>query len=254
MKLYKDGNKKKQPILFLHGFPLDHRMWKSQVEFLKDNFYCITYDILERIEKSKKPQLYPFEFFVDDLFRILEKENLQKPIVCGLSMGGYIILRALERNSNLFSKIVLCDTRTEADTNEAKLKRVEGFRKIEKDGIKKFINEFVGNTLSDFTKKANPAIHKNALKIAKDRTANSTKSALLAIQGRTDTTSVLNKIVVPTLVVCGEYDTLTPADYMEKLSAQITNAEFVKVPNAGHLAPFENPDFTNKKILEFLNK
>lgn len=254
IKLYKYGNKNNPPILFIHGFPFDHRMWKAQIEVLKKQFYCITYDILEKLETSnnKSPQF--FEFFVDDLFGILEKEKLNKPIVCGLSMGGYIILRAVERKLDLFSKIILCDTRTEADSNEAKLKRVEGFRKIEKFGIKKFLKEFTENTLSDFTKKTNLSIYKKALKISKDRTEYSTKSALLAIQGRNDTTSVLQKISVPTLVICGEYDTITPVQSMEKLCSQIQGGEFIKVPNAGHLAPFENSKFTNEKILEFLNK
>ena len=72
--------------------------------------------------------------------------------------------------------------------------------------------------------------------------------------GRTDTTSVLSNISVPALVICGEYDALTPPESMEKLCAEIPNGEFVKVPNAGHLAPFENSKFVNETILEFLNK
>ncbi len=254
IKLYKDGNKKNPTILFLHGFPFDHRMWNSQIEFLKNKFYCLSYDILEKWEASKKAEPIPFEFLVDDLFYILEKEKLDKLVVCGLSLGGYIILRALERKPEVFSKIILCDTKTEADSNEAKLKRVAGIRNINENGVQKFLKEFATNTLCELTIKANPKLYKNALKIAKDRKETSTKSILLAIQGRTDTTSVLNKISVPALVICGEYDTLTPPESMEKLCAEIPSGEFVKVPEAGHMAPFENPKFVNEKILEFLNK
>jgi 3-oxoadipate enol-lactonase len=253
-KLYKDGNKKNPAILFLHGFPFDHRMWKSQIEFLKNDFYCLSYDILEKWEKSKKTEPTPFEFLVDDLFSIFEREKLGKLVVCGLSMGGYIILRALERKPELFSKIILCDTRTEEDSNEAKLKRVAGIQNINENGVDKFLKEFATNTLSELTIKAYPKLYKKALKITKDRTENSVKSFLLAMQGRTDTTSVLNQISVPTLVLCGEFDTITPPESMEKLSSQIPSSEFVKVPEAGHMAPFENPKFVNEKILEFLNK
>lgn len=253
IKLYKEGNKKNPPILFLHGFPFDHRMWKGQIEFLKDHFYCLSYNILGKLENSKQVKPVPFEFFVDDLFSILEKEKLGKLTVCGLSLGGYILLRALERKPGLFSKVILCDTKTEADSNEGKLKRVEGFNKINSSGIQKYIKEFADNTMSEFTKKANPDIYKKALKITKDRTELSTKSILLAVMGRTDTTSVLSKISVPTLVICGEYDALTPPESMEKLCFEIPNGKFVKVPTAGHLAPFENSKFVNQKILEFLN-
>lgn len=254
IKLYKDGNKKNPPILFLHGFPFDHKMWKSQIDFLKKNYYCLSYDILEKWEKAKHPESNPFEFLVDDLFSILEKEKLTSLTLCGLSMGGYIILRALERKPELFTKIILCDTRTEADSNEAKLKRVAGIKSINENGVQKFLKEFATNTLSELTIKANPKLYKKALKIASARKTTSTKSILLAIQGRTDTTSVLNKISVPTLVICGEYDALTPPESMEKLSSQIPKGEFIKVPDAGHMAPFENPKFVNEKILEFLSK
>lgn len=254
IKIYTEGNKNNPPILFLHGFPFDHRMWKPQIKFLKNDFYCISYNILGNLEKSKKFRPMPFEFFVDDFFSIVEKLKLGKLIVCGLSMGGYIILRAVERKPEIFSKIILCDTRTEADSNETKLKRVEGIRKIDSLGLDKFIKDFADNTMSDFTKKANPDIYKKAIKITKDRTEISTKSALLAVQGRTDTNSVLSQISVPTLVICGEYDTITPLASMEELCAKIPNGEFVKVPNVGHLAPFENTKFVNEQILEFLNK
>ncbi|MBK8397208.1 MAG: alpha/beta hydrolase [Leptospiraceae bacterium] len=254
IKIYTEGNKNNPPILFLHGFPFDHRMWKSQIDFLKKDYYCISYNILGNLEKSKKYIPTPFEFFVDDFFYVVEKIKLGKLIVCGLSMGGYIILRALERNMDIFSKIILCDTRTEADTNETKLKRVEGIKKIDSVGIKKFLKDFADNTMSDFTKKTNPELYKKALKITKDRTAISTKSALIAVQGRTDTTSVLRTISIPSLILCGEYDSITPISSMEYLCSQIPTGEFVKIPNAGHLAPFENPKTANEKILEFLNK
>lgn len=254
IKLYKNGNKKNPAILFLHGFPFDHRMWKSQVTFLKKNFYCLSYDILEKWEKAKRPEPMPFEFLVDDLFSILEKERLTDITLCGLSLGGYIILRALERKPEIFSKIILCDTKSEADSNEAKLKRVAGIQSINENGVQTFLKEFATNTLSEITIKAKPKLYKKALKIASARKANSTKSILVAIQGRTDTTSVLPKISVPTLVICGEYDALTPPESMQKLSSQIPQGQFIQVPEAGHLAPFENPKFVNEKILEFLNK
>ncbi len=254
LKTYKDGNKQNPTIIFLHGFPLDHRMWKSQIEFLKDKYYCISYDILQKLEKSKNPEPIPFEFLVDDFLNLLEKKKIQKPIVCGLSMGGYILLRAIEKKPDAFSKLILCNTKTEADTNEGKLKRVDGIRKINSEGLKDFIKEFTTNALCEFTCKANPEIYKSALKIAKDRTPNATKAILLAMQGRTDTTHVLKTISIPTLVIGGEYDSLTPPESMEKLANQIPNSSFVKIPDAGHFAPFENPKFTNQKILEFLEK
>lgn len=253
LKIYKEGDKQNPTIIFLHGFPLDHRMWKSQIDFLKEKFYCLSYDILENLEATKKPEPTPFEFLVDDFLNFLEIKKIEKPIVCGLSMGGYVLLRAIEKKPEAFSKLILCNTKTEADTNEGKLKRADSIRNINSNGLKKFIKEFTTNALCEYTIKANPDIYKAALKIAKDRKVNATKAILLAMQGRTDTSHVLPTISIPTLVIGGEYDSLTPPVSMEKMAVQIPNAKFVQVPNAGHFAPFENPKFTNDKILEFLN-
>lgn len=252
--LYRDGNKNKQSIIFIHGFPFDHRMWKNQVEFLSDYFHCITYNIFEKTDKSGKSEQETLESYVTELQELVTKNKIKKPVLCGLSMGGYIALRAVEKDQSLYKGLILCDTRSEADSNEAKLNRATAIDTINRDGIRRFISEFVPKTLSEFSRKVNPPMLKKLMRIALDRDEVSVKSALLAMQGRTDTTGSLEKIQIPTLIICGQYDTLTTPESMQNLAKQIPNSEFIKIPNAGHMAPFENPEIVNKVIFTFLKK
>src|SRR5258708_10049293 len=116
------GKSASKPIVLVHGFPFTHEMWKPQIQALKSEFRVISYDLrgLGQSEHGKRP--YPLEFFVDDLIGLLDKLKIEKTALCGLSMGGYVALRAVERNPERFSSLVLCDTRPEADGNEAKLR------------------------------------------------------------------------------------------------------------------------------------
>ena len=123
LNIYLDGDDKKQPIIFVHGFPFDHFMWDEQVKALGGDYYCIRYDIRGLGSSPAGDGQFTMEMFVDDLEKVIEELKLTKPILCGLSMGGYISLRAIERMQEKFSALILCDTKSAADDNEGKLKR-----------------------------------------------------------------------------------------------------------------------------------
>jgi len=98
LAVYTYGNKKNTPIIFVHGFPLDNTMWKNQIKFLQKDYYCITYDVRGLGNSYVGDGQYTMEAYVWDLFSIINELNLNKPVLCGLSMGGYISLRAVETN------------------------------------------------------------------------------------------------------------------------------------------------------------
>ena len=238
--------------MFVHGFPYDHTMWDNLIDELKSHYYCVTYDIRGLGESPIGDGQYTMESFVDDLEMIIAELNLDKPILCGLSMGGYISLRAVERNESNYSGLILCDTRSESDNDEGKLKRAAGIKKINTLGVKDFVNEFVPNC---FTEKS-LSTEKYSKTLQRSLKANpiGVKGCLLAMISRTDTTNYLNKIKILTLILCGEDDRLTPPNVMKTMAEQIPNSQFEIVPNAGHMSPIENPSFVNNRIKNFLRK
>ena len=136
IQIFTTGSSERKSIIFIHGFPFDHYMWDEQVNELKSLYYCVNYDIRGLGISPAGDGQFTLESFVDDLESIIDEFKLDKPILCGLSMGGYIALRSAERMENKIGGLILCDTKSEADTDEGKLNRAGGIKKINKEGFK----------------------------------------------------------------------------------------------------------------------
>jgi len=254
LAVFEDGHKNNKPVVFIHGFPFDHTMWHNQIDFLKNDFYCVTYD-LRGLGQSKAGQgQYTIEGFTDDLFEIMDELKLSRPVLCGLSMGGYIALRAMERNQERFSGLALMDTKASADDNEGKLKRADGIKKINLQGIKNFIAGFVPNCFGDIAMQEMKDMYETTLDKSLKSDPVGVKGCLLAMAGRTDTEPFLEKIEVPALVMCGSLDKLIPPEVMRGMAEKIKGSEFASVPRAGHITPLENPEFVNDVLAGFLRR
>jgi 3-oxoadipate enol-lactonase len=248
------GNTEGIPIVFIHGFPFDHSMWEAQVNALPAKFRPVTYDIRGHGLSESGSCHYSLEFFADDLFALIEHLNLDKPIICGLSMGGYITLRAFERKPDAFRALILCDTRSEADTNEAKIKRSSAVKTIEEKGVQKYAEDSVNNLFWEANvQSVIPAVSKIRT-IIENMSADVLCATLIALAARTDTTEVLDQIKIPVLIMVGEHDKLTPPIAAESLHENITGSELQVIKNAAHLSNLENPEEFNGHLLSFLSK
>jgi pimeloyl-ACP methyl ester carboxylesterase len=254
LAVYLEGDKNNPAVIFVHAFPHDRRMWRKQVDFLAKEFYVATYDVRGFGESEIGDGQYTMEQYADDLINLVDTIGLDKPMVCGLSMGGYIIFRALEKAEEKFSAAVLMDTRTEADDNAGKLKRAAAIKEINEKGLRPFAENFVKNCVAEKSiEDENPGYEK-ALEIATSQNPAGVKGALLAMVSRTDTTENLAKIKIPVAVICGEHDALTPPESMKKIAETIPDAEFHLIENAGHLSNLEQPNAVNKALYDFAKK
>jgi pimeloyl-ACP methyl ester carboxylesterase len=254
LSVFTTGNKDDPPILFIHGFPFDHYMWDEQVEKFSRGHYCVTYDIRGLGSSAEGDGQFTMESFVDDLENIMDNLSLDKPTLCGLSMGGYISLRAVERMEEKLGALILCDTKSLADTNEGKVNRAGGIKQINEEGADKFVEQFISNCFAEKFKKESKIQYEIIVNRSKTYNAIGVKGCLLAMAGRTDTTPYLSKVSIPTLVICGEEDNLTPPGVMKSMSDKIRNSIFVIIKGAGHLSPVEEPAIVNAEIEKFLNK
>lgn len=248
------GDKANQAILFVHGFPFDSWMWHNQTDILSDEFYCIAYDIRGLGKSYVGDGQYTMEAYVDDLFMVIKELELHKPVICGLSMGGYITLRALERDQSLFAGAVLMDTKPQADNDEAKLKRAAGINQINTEGLKKFVEAFVPNTFAEESKTEFEDIYNETLKRAKSHYPIGVKGALLAMLSRTSTEEFLPNLTIPVLSIVGNLDKLTPPPVMREMTGKIPDGDFAIAPRSGHMTPLENPSFVNDMISGFIRR
>ncbi len=250
---YQDkGPKNATPIIFLHGFPLTHAMWAHQVDFFSKNFRTISYDLrMHGKSKSGDGPIF-LEDHVDDLIHLQQHLKIKQAIWVGLSMGGYIVLRAFERYPDLCMGLVLSDTKSEADNNEGKLKRAAGLKDIKKNGVAPYAEGAVSTLFAEQTFQNQPKVVDLAYKMIVSTPVKNIAETLLVLAARTDTTEGLGKINVPTLVLVGEHDVITPAENAKKMHQKIKKSSFEKISNAGHLSNMENPKSFNQFLLNFL--
>jgi len=254
LSVFLDGDQNSRSIIFVHGFPFDHYMWENQVKDFRDEHCCVTYDIRGLGSSPADNGQFTIEMFVDDLEEIINTLNLEKSVLCGLSMGGYISLRAVERMQEKFSAIILCDTKSGADNDEAKLKRAAGVKQINSGKFDSFIDAFVRNCFGDTFVNEKKNLYDEVVKKSKSNNPVGVKGCLLAMAGRTDTTRFLNKITLPTLIISGAEDKLTPPEVMKQMEDQIQSSKFVLVEGAGHMTPIENPQAVSEAIKNFLSQ
>ena len=252
LSVFLSGREGSKAIIFVHGFPFDHYMWDAQVKELSMNYFCVTYDIRGMGESTVDDGQYTMEMFVDDLEKIIDELKMNRPILCGLSMGGYISLRAIERMQEKFSALILCDTKSSADDNEGKLKRATAIKQINNGDFENFIESFVLNCFGQKFVNENNAEYKKVVNRSKNNSPVGVKGCLMAMASRTDTTESLAKINLPTLIICGSEDKLSPPEVMKSLANKISNSKFILVEGAGHMTPIENPQAVNQAIKDFL--
>ena len=248
------GDRQQVPIIFIHGFPYNSTMWEQQIKRLKEEYYCVAYDIRGLGETPPGYGQFTIEMFVDDLFAVIDGLGLDRPVITGFSMGGYITLRAVEREPDRFRGIILCDTKAEADDDAGKLKRANAIKSINTNGMETFASNFVPMTFSEDAPQRIPETYNTILEQAKAESPIGVKGSLLAMAARTDTTQSLGDIRVPTLLLVGEQDTLTPPSVMQQMHNRISGSEIILVPEAGHMAPLENPEVFTHSIEDFLTK
>lgn len=252
LKIFSQPINNRKPIIFVHGFPYDHRMWIKVINLLQNDFYCITYDIRGLGESPVGDGNYSMDLFAEDMLNVIKDLNLDKPALCGLSMGGYIALRTIEKSESTFSYLILLDTKSEPDNEEGKSKRDTAIKKIDNDGLSAYVKEFIPTCFSKKFKQENEGELNTIIGFAEQHNPVGVKGCITAMKNRTDTTPYLSKIKIPTLVLCGEEDALSPPEKMKEMGDKINGSKFKIISHAGHMTPIENPVAVAEEIKKFI--
>lgn len=242
------------PVVFIHGFPFNNTMWNPQIKRLPKNLYGITYDVRGHGSSGVGDGQYSLELFIDDLVALLDYLSLQKAVLCGLSMGGYIALRTVEKHPDRIQGLILCDTKSESDSDDAKVKRSATIKTVKTLGVQRFSESFVKSVVCENTFIRHPETVEFVHKIICENSPLGICGTLLALASRTDTTHVLSSIHVPTCIMTGEYDILTPPAVAKSMHKAIKDSELHIIPDAGHMSNLENTKSFNETLFSFLQK
>ena len=249
-----DGIRTGIPVVLIHGFPFSKEIWKSQVEALKSSYYVITYDVRGHGQSDVGSGQYTIEYFVDDLCGLLDHLRIPQAVLVGQSMGGYIALRTIEREPERVRGLILCNTRSEADTNEQKIRRANQAKNLKIYGIKKFSDSFLKTVFAEKSFHQNQDAVKLVRRLIEQTATSAIAGTLIALAARTDSTPSLSKINVPVLIMAGQFDEVAPPSLSISMKEKIPNAELQIIPNAAHISNLENVEEFNKHLLNFLKK
>jgi len=241
-------------IIFLHGFPFNKKMWREQLESLEDNITGIAIDIRGHGNTTKGHGFFSIDVFAKDLGVFMRKLEIDKAVLCGISMGGYIALRAFQLYPDRISGLILADTHSKADDNAGKQKRFDAIQAVLQYGRRPYAIGFIGNVFSKKSIENNPDAVELIKSSIRRNSIESICATLLALAARTDTTNILPEINIPTLVVRGKEDKITPADLMKELSEKIKGANYIQMEECGHLPNLENPEEFNLHMNKLLQE
>jgi pimeloyl-ACP methyl ester carboxylesterase len=246
------------PLVLLHAFPLDHAMWVRQAP-LADHLRLIVPD-LRGFGGSTGSVPRGIADLADDVAALLDGLHLERPaVICGVSMGGYVAQHLAVRHPDRVAALVLVDTKLDADTPEARAARGDLAGKVGRLGQSILADAMIPRLLAVPRSDSDPAVvsrhaeNRALLQGLVERQPVATiQAALAALGDRPDMTEAMRDVSVPTLLVVGAEDQITPPACLEAAEAVIPNAKLLIVPAAGHLVPLEAPEVFNRALVEFL--
>ncbi|HLG36120.1 MAG TPA: alpha/beta hydrolase [Bacteroidia bacterium] len=250
---YDDFGKGILPVIFIHGFPFDKSSWQPQMEFSKNTNRVIAYDIRGFGKSTSDNQKASMSLFADDLIKLMDALEIHKAIVCGLSMGGYVLLNAVTLYPERFEAIILSDTQCIADSPEGKEKRYKTIEHIEAGGLNDFADGFIKNVFCQESLDTKKELVERIKTIVLTTSSATIAGTLAALAERSEMCSSLNKISVPALILCGKEDKVTPLAQSEILHQQITGSTLHSIAQAGHLSNLEQPEIFNRHVTEFIS-
>jgi YbgC/YbaW family acyl-CoA thioester hydrolase len=239
-------------VLFIHGYPLDRTIWCDQIRSL-DGFRCIAPD-LRGMGQSDAPDLgYGMATYAADLAALLDTLGVDEVVLCGLSMGGYIAFEFLRQWRARVRGLVLMDTRADADSAEVRRGRDAAAATAKERGASAIAEAMLSKMVAPATLERRPDVVERLRTLMSSTPVAGMVGALAAMRDREDSESLLTTLSnVPTLVVVGEADGLTPPVQARAMAKSIPGARLAVIPGAGHLPPVEQPEATTEQLRDFL--
>jgi pimeloyl-ACP methyl ester carboxylesterase len=242
------------PIILLHGYPFNRSMWREQADSLSTNYRVIIPDLRGHGETSVTQEPATIAEMAQDVATLLDELEIKRVILGGLSMGGYVALAFYRRfGLRRVRALILADTRSQADTMEARRNREDQAGKILKQGMSSIADDFLKKVLTPATLSQKPEITERVREMIVTTKPQGAAAALRGMAVRQDQTDFLPEIIAPTLIIVGSEDQLTPPVDAEMMHREIRGSRLEIVEGASHLSNLERPAEFNRALKNFLD-
>lgn len=252
-RIYYEANGEGPALVLLHPFPTNHEFWQPITEQLATRYRLIIPDLRGHGASEAGNGPATMEKHAADIARICDHAEIERAVFAGVSIGGYILFEFWRRYRERVRALILCDTRAQADTSEARATRLKSADEIEKSGSHAYIESMMPKWIGESTRRHNPERVATARKILERTSAAGMVAALRGMAARPDSIPTLKSIQAPALVMVGSEDTLTPRADAELMHKEIPGSKFAIIPAAGHYGPFEQPVAAVKEMRAFLD-
>ncbi len=239
-------------IVFIHGFPLDHTIWQPQIEGL-DDWSRIAPD-LRGMGQSDAPDLgYSMATYAEDLLALLTTLGVERVVLCGISMGGYIAFEILRRARDRVRGLILVGSRAEGDSPEGRRARDADAARAREGGAAAIAETMLPKMFAARTMEQQVPVVEQVRRMMMGTPQAGLLGAIGALRDRPDSLSLLPTLSgLPALVIVGEEDQVTPPDRAQAMVDALPDGELVMIPGAGHLSPLERPEAVTNAIRGFL--
>jgi 3-oxoadipate enol-lactonase len=251
--LYHVERGKGSAVVLLHGFPLDGRVWESQLKALSDRYRVIAVD-MQGFGKSKSEAAFDIEGLARGVHEYLKSIGALPCVLGGLSMGGYVALAFAQMYPTDLNALMLIDTKAEGDGTVQREGRMKMIELVRSKGAKAVAEAMMPKMVAESTIKANAPVVGKLREIMEACPPKTIEHALLAMRDREDRTGMLASVAMPVLIVVGEQDAITPPAVAEAMKKEMPHARVAVIPGAAHMAVMEKGDEVNRAMRQFLDE
>lgn len=239
-------------LVLLHPFPAHHGIWMPVADLLSTRYRVTVPDLRGLGQSAPGEGIVTMEKHANDLLTLCQDTGIERATFAGNSIGGYLLFEFWRRYRERVSRLILADTKVAADTEEARKTRLSAAEDVLKRGTEPFIDAQLPRLMGESTHRNRPDLVQDAKRMMMQASAAGIAAVQRGMAERPDSTSTLSTIDVPTLVIVGDEDSLTPSSEMEKIHRGVRGSSIRRIPKAGHYAPFEQSEEVHRVIREFL--
>jgi 3-oxoadipate enol-lactonase len=240
------------PVVLLHAFPLDGRMFEPQAEAFAGRLVVPDFPGFGRSPRA--PAQPDVRYYAEGVRGLLDRLESERVVLGGVSMGGYVVFECLRLFPERVSGLILANTRPEPDSEEMRENRKKMARRVAEEGVEALIELQIPRLLAPSTLENNKRVVEKVRTMILESNPNGIVAALGAMRERPDSTPLLGKIEVPTLVIGGEEDEICTPEVMGAMAEKIPDSRHVTLPGAGHLSNLEAPKGFNAALKELLEE
>jgi pimeloyl-ACP methyl ester carboxylesterase len=241
------------PVVLLHGFPFDRTLWRDQIDALKDSHRVVAPDLRGHGETEVTTEPATMEEMARDVAALLDELRIDRPVLGGLSMGGYVALAFHRLFPRRVRALLLADTRAQADTEEGKRGREETAARALAEGMTAIADAMLPKLLAHTTHMKHPEAVERVRAMILATKPEGAAAALRGMAERRDQTNYLANILQPTLIVVGSEDQITPPADSEVMRREIRGSRLEVIEGAGHVSNVERPEEFNAALTKFLH-